>query len=162
MYYPPHYSERAGAGAEEDGDVVGVVVGDGQVEVAVAVEVAGGHRSGGVADAVVGGGSEGAGAGTEEDGDVVGKDVGDGQVEVAVAVEVPGGHRGGGVAGAVVGGRAESGGGGDRRGADDKRGQDRGGQRGRARPGRPEGHGPRDVVATRASRTKDAHDKVPP
>src|SRR5262249_9337823 len=80
--------KRTVAVAQQEGDVAGPYVGDGQVEVAVPVEVARYHRAWSRPHGVGNLGLEGAITVDQQDRHGVVKGVGDGQVEVAIAVEV--------------------------------------------------------------------------
>ena len=101
-------AEAPAAVAEQHRDVVGVAVGDRQVGVGVAVEVAHRDRERAVADGEVGRRAEAPAAVAEQHRDVVGAVVGDRQVGVGVAVEVAHRDREGLVAGGEVGRGAEA------------------------------------------------------
>ena len=85
--------QRDRQGVGEHGHVVGVVIGHGQVQTPVAVEVADGHRGGATAAGIVGrGGGKRPAQLPQQHAHVVATLVGHGEVREAVAVEVADGH----------------------------------------------------------------------
>ena len=77
-----------GAGAQQDRDAVGVIVGHGEVLPAVAIKIAHGNERRPAADAKVSGAAETAGAISQQDRHVRRIKVSDGKVLLAVAIEI--------------------------------------------------------------------------